>query len=110
MLGLPFAFASHFAPTYLDESIEIYRNKFKASETLKEPYVIAVVNVVAADTDKEANRLFTSIQLRALGMLKGIQMPLQHPVNDIDSVCSKSEKYAVESKAQIFFCWRICNC
>jgi luciferase family oxidoreductase group 1 len=103
MLGLPFAFASHFAPTYLDKSIEIYRNKFKASETLKEPYVIAAVNVVAADTDKEANHLFTSIQLRALGMLKGSQMPLQPPVNDIDSVCSKSEKYAVDQRLKYSF-------
>ena len=103
MLGLPFAFASHFAPTYLDKSIEIYRNKFKPSETLKEPYVIAAVNVVAADTDKEANRLFTSIQLRALGMLKGSQMPLQPPVNDIDSVCSKSEKYAVDQRLKYSF-------
>ncbi len=103
MLGLPFAFASHFAPIYLDKSIEIYRNKFKASETLKEPYVIAAVNVVAADTDKEANHLFTSIQLRALGMLKGSQMPLQPPVNDIDSVCSKSEKYAVDQRLKYSF-------
>ena len=66
--------------------IELYRNKFKASETLKEPYVIAAVNVVAADTDKEANRLFTSTQVRALGMIKGNHIPLQSQVNDIDSV------------------------
>jgi luciferase family oxidoreductase group 1 len=103
MLGLPFAFASHFAPTYLDKSIEMYRNKFRPSETLKEPYVIAAVNVVAADTDKEANRLFTSIQLRTLGMLKGSQMPLQSPVNDIDSIWSKSEKYAVDQRLKYSF-------
>jgi luciferase family oxidoreductase group 1 len=103
MLGLPFAFASHFAPTYLDKSIEIYRNKFKPSETLKEPYVIAAVNVVAADTDKEANRLFTSIQLRGLGMIKGSQMPLQPPVNDIDSIWSKPEKYAVDQRLKYSF-------
>ncbi len=103
ILGLPFAFASHFAPTYLDKSIEIYRNKFKASETVKEPYVIAAVNVVAADTDKEANRLFTSLQLRALGMLNGSQMPLQPPVNDIDSIWSKAEKYAVDQRLKYSF-------
>jgi luciferase family oxidoreductase group 1 len=103
MLGLPFAFASHFAPAYLDKSIEIYRNKFKPSETLKEPYVIAAVNVVAADTDKEANRLFTSIQLRALGMLKGSQMPLQPPVNNIDSVWSIPEKHAVDQRLKYSF-------
>jgi len=103
MLGLPFAFASHFAPAYLDKSIEIYRNKFKTSETLKEPYVIAAVNVVAADTDKEANRLFTSIQLRTLGMLKGSQMPLQPPVNNIDSVWSIPEKHAVDQRLKYSF-------
>ena len=103
MLGLPFAFASHFAPAYLDKSIEIYRNKFKPSETLKEPYVIAAVNVVAADTDKEANRLFKSIQLRALGMLKGSQMPLQPPVNNIDSVWSIPEKQAVDQRLKYSF-------
>jgi luciferase family oxidoreductase group 1 len=103
MLSLPFAFASHFAPAYLDKSIEIYRNKFKPSETLKEPYVIAAVNVVAADTDKEANRLFTSIQLRALGMLKGSQMPLQPPVNNIDSVWSIPEKQAVDQRLKYSF-------
>jgi luciferase family oxidoreductase group 1 len=103
MLGLPFAFASHFAPAYLDKSIEIYRNKFKPSETLKEPYVIAAVNVAAADTDKEANRLFTSIQLRALGMLKGSQMPLQPPVNNIDGVWSIPEKHAVDQRLKYSF-------
>jgi len=51
MLGLPFAFASHFAPAYLDIAIETYRDRFQPSETLKEPYVIAAVNVVAADSD-----------------------------------------------------------
>lgn len=67
-LGLPFAFASHFNPAYLDIAIEIYSDRFKPSETLKEPYVLAAVNVVAADIDKEASRLFTSTQLRALEM------------------------------------------
>ncbi len=60
MLGLPFGFASHFAPAYLDAAIGIYRDRFQPSETLKEPYVMAAVNVVAADTDKEVNQLFTS--------------------------------------------------
>ena len=70
MLGLPFAFASHFAPAFLDIAIEIYRGRLKPSETLKEPYVLAAVNVAAAaDKDKEASRLFTSTQLRALEMM-----------------------------------------
>lgn len=103
MLGLPYAFAAHFAPAYLDESIEIYRNKFKPSENLKEPYVIAAVNVVAADTDKVANRLFTSIQLRVLANLRGNEMPLQPPVNNIDSVWSIPEKQAVDQRLKYSF-------
>ena len=103
MLGLPFAFASHFAPAYLDIAIEIYRDRFKPSETLKEPYVLAAVNVVAADTDKEASRLFTSMQLRALEMIRGNQTPLQPPVNEIDGVCSKAEKEAVDQRLRYSF-------
>ncbi len=95
MLGLPFAFASHFAPTYLDTAIEIYRDRFRPSETLKEPYVMAAVNVVAADTDKDANRLFTSLQLIVLGMIRGNHTPLQPPVDEIDALWSKQEKHAV---------------
>jgi luciferase family oxidoreductase group 1 len=102
-LGLPYAFASHFAPTYLDAAVTLYRERFQPSETLKKPYVIAAVNVVAADTDKEANRLFTSIQLRTLGMIRGKQTPLQFPVNDIDRVWSQNEKHAVDHRLKYSF-------
>ncbi len=54
MLGLPYAFASHFAPTHLEEAIQLYRNRFEPSEQLAEPYVIAAVNVIAADTNDDA--------------------------------------------------------
>src|SRR5215212_1925281 len=60
ILGLPFAFASHFAPTYLHSALKLYRETFQPSHALKEPYALACVNVVAADTDKEANYLATS--------------------------------------------------
>jgi luciferase family oxidoreductase group 1 len=103
MLGLPFAFAGHFAPAYLDIAIEIYRDKFKSSETLREPYALAAVNVAAADTDKEASRLFTSMQVRALEMIRGNQTPLQPPVNEIDGVCSKHEKEAVDQRLRYSF-------
>jgi luciferase family oxidoreductase group 1 len=76
MLGLPFAFAGHFAPVYLDTAIEVYRDRFQPS-TLKEPCVIAAVNVVAADSDKEAKRLIPSTLLRALEMIRGNQAPMQ---------------------------------
>ena len=103
MLGLPYAFASHFAPTYLEAAVVVYRERFRPSETLKKPYVIAAVNVFAADTDKEANRLFTSIQQRTLGMIRGRQTPLQLPVNDIDSMCSQKEKHAVDQRLRYSF-------
>jgi luciferase family oxidoreductase group 1 len=95
MLGLPYAFASHFAPAYLETAIEIYRDKFQPSKTLKEPYVIAGVNVVAADNDKEANHLFTSLQIRALGMIRGNPILFPAPVDDMCGIWSMPERYAV---------------
>ncbi|MDQ4074035.1 MAG: LLM class flavin-dependent oxidoreductase [Thermoproteota archaeon] len=103
MLGLPFAFASHFAPGYFERAIEIYHENFQPSEVLKKPYVMAGVNVVVADSDTEANRLFTSIQLRALGMLRGIHDLLQPPVNDIDNIWTDLEKYAVSERLKYSF-------
>jgi luciferase family oxidoreductase group 1 len=103
MLGLPFAFASHFAPAHLDSAIGIYRERFQPSETLKEPHVMAAVNVVAADTEKEANRLFTSLQLIVLKMIRGGHSPLQPPVNDIETLWSNQEKYAVSQMLKYSF-------
>jgi luciferase family oxidoreductase group 1 len=102
-LGLPYAFAGHFAPTYLDAAVKLYRAKFQPSKSLREPYVIAAVNGVVADTDKEAKYLFTSIQLRALSMIRGNQTPLLPPINDINDVCSKLEKYAIEQRLRYSF-------
>jgi alkanesulfonate monooxygenase SsuD/methylene tetrahydromethanopterin reductase-like flavin-dependent oxidoreductase (luciferase family) len=65
--GLPYAFASHFAPAQLQTAISIYRNNFKPSFQLSEPYVIACINVIAAETDTEANRLATSFKKNILG-------------------------------------------
>lgn len=62
LMGLPFAFASHFAPDYLMPALETYRRDFRPSETLKEPYAMACVNAFAAETDEEARRLLTSLQ------------------------------------------------
>ena len=68
-LGLPYAFASHFAPTHLFDALRIYREEFRPSAQLKEPYVIACVNVIAADTDYEAERLSTSLVRMMLGVM-----------------------------------------
>lgn len=71
MLGLPYAFASHFAPNALDDAIAIYRREFRPSAQLAEPYVIAAMNVIAADTEDEAQRLFTATQRKRVALFVG---------------------------------------
>jgi luciferase family oxidoreductase group 1 len=75
--GLPYAFASHFAPQQLQQALHIYRSNFKPSEQLKEPYVIACVNVTAAETSEEAKLLATSMEKIFLGILTNDRHPLQ---------------------------------
>lgn len=82
-LGLPYAFASHFAPAMFTQAIEIYRRNFKPSEHLAEPFVMACVNVIAADTDAEAFRLSTSFKKLFLGILTGNRKKLNAPVDPI---------------------------
>jgi luciferase family oxidoreductase group 1 len=77
--GLPYAFASHFAPAQLKTAIAIYRNNFKPSHQLSKPHVIACVNVIAADTDEEAARLATSFKKLFLGIITGNRQQLQPP-------------------------------
>ena len=77
--GLPYAFASHFATTYLMHALKIYRDEFKPSETLAEPYTMAGVNVYIADTDEEAEGLFTSLIKMFVGVLTGARQPIQKP-------------------------------
>jgi luciferase family oxidoreductase group 1 len=78
-MGLPYAFASHFATTYLMQALTIYRNEFQPSELLNEPYTLAVVNIFVADTDEEAQQLFTSVIKMFIGILTGKREPLQPP-------------------------------
>lgn len=80
-LGLPFGFASHFAPDMLDRAIDIYRRTYRPSARWPRPHVMVGVNVFAADTDTAAQRLFTSAQLRVLGMLRGERGPLPRPID-----------------------------
>ncbi|MEG0445970.1 MAG: LLM class flavin-dependent oxidoreductase [Comamonas sp.] len=79
-LGLPYAFASHFAPRYMHEAIRVYRNHFKPSTTLAKPYAIVGVPVIAAPTDEEAQFLASSTYQRVLGILTGNRSRLQPPV------------------------------
>ena len=103
MLGLPYAFASHFAPDQLIHALRMYRTGFRPSEHLDKPYAMVGVNVVAADTDEEARRLFTSQQIQSLNMMRGKRGPLGPPVDDIEDYWTAMEKPAVEHKL-IFSC------
>jgi len=91
-LGLPYAFASHFAPDALEEALAIYRARFQPSGQLARSRAAAGVNVILADTDEEARRLFTSIQMRFVGMFRGDRGLLQPPIDDIETYWSPMEK------------------
>ncbi len=92
MLGLPFAFASHFAPDHLMQAMELYRTTFKPSAQLQKPYAMAGVNVIAADSDAEAQRLFTSLQMRFADMARGVRGYMKPPIDDIENYWSGPEK------------------
>ena len=97
-LGLPFAFASHFAPDMLLQALGIYRATYRPSTEWPKPHAMVGVNVVAADTDLEAARLFTSIQQRFLGMQRGQRGPLPRPIapEAMEAMWSPAEKAGVE--------------
>jgi len=92
MLGLPYAFASHFAPDALLPALEAYRGGFAPSAALARPYAMAGVNVVAADTDAQARRLFTSLQQSFANLARGARGKLAPPIDDIDAYWSEREK------------------
>lgn len=94
--GLPYAFASHFAPAYFEQAISIYKNNFKPSEFLKEPYVMACVNVVAADTDEKAEFLSSSVKRMFLGVITGKRELLKPAFDNINGYWDRMEKEAVE--------------
>jgi len=94
-LGLPFAFASHFAPEYLEVALQIYRDSFQPSASLKRPYVMVGVNVVAAETDAEAEHLFTSIQQVFLALRRGGSLQLQPPVESMEGRWSEFEALGI---------------
>ena len=95
-LGLPFAFASHFAPDLLLQALEIYRATYRPSTRWPAPHAMVAVTVVAADSDEEAAYHFTSIQQRFLGMRRGQRGPLPRPVKTMDGLWSELEKAGVQ--------------
>jgi luciferase family oxidoreductase group 1 len=91
-LGLPYAFASHFAPRALLPALELYRAEFQPSAQLAEPYAMVAANVFAADTDEEARRLFTSPQQSWTNTIRGRRGRLPAPIDDIDAYWSPQER------------------
>jgi luciferase family oxidoreductase group 1 len=96
--GLPFAFASHFAPELLYQAIHLYRQQFQPSQYLERPYVIAGVPLIAADTDAEAQRLATSPKQRFLKLIRGEPIFTVPPVDTMDGLWNDAEREVVESK------------
>lgn len=91
-LGLPYAFASHFAPEALIEALRVYRDGFRPSAQLARPYAMVGCNVIAADTDADATRLFTSQQQSFTNMLRNTRGKLAPPIDDIDQYWAPHEK------------------
>jgi len=91
-LGLPFAFASHFAPTMLEQALDIYRTQFQPSPKLSEPYAMLGVNVFAAETEAEARRLFTSLQQAFINLRRGRPGPLRPPIEGFDATLAPFER------------------
>jgi len=90
--GLPYSFASHFAPDQLFDAINIYRSTFQASTQCNKSYVMAGLMAVVADTDEEANYLFTSVQQQFMNMRRGINRPFARPVDDLSQICTDADQ------------------
>jgi len=101
--GLPYAFASHFAPQQFFTAIKIYRDYFKPSAQLQQPYVMACVNAVVADFDEEAERLSTSLKQLFIGVITGKRKLLQAPVNDMSEIWNEMEEEAVHQMLAVSF-------
>jgi luciferase family oxidoreductase group 1 len=100
-LGLPYVFASHFAPKYMDQAISIYRSRFKPSAYLDKPYMMVCLNVIAAESDQEAKIQSTTMQQFFLNVVRGSQMFLQPPVENMDSIWNPMEKEMATSMSSV---------
>jgi luciferase family oxidoreductase group 1 len=98
-LGLPFAFAAHFAPEYLYAAARLYREQFQPSDVLRKPHLMVAVQVIAAETDARARRLFTTPQQRFLRLIRNQPVELLPPVDSMDSLWqNRGERAAVEAR------------
>jgi luciferase family oxidoreductase group 1 len=90
--GLPYSFASHFAPEQLFDAISLYRSSFQASEQSERPYMMAGLMAVVADSDEEAEYLFTSVQQQFMNLRRGVNRPFARPVDDISNICTAADQ------------------
>ena len=97
-LGLPFAFAAHFAPEYLYAAARLYRDRFRPSDVLRKPYMMVAVQVIAAETDAAARRLFTTPQQRFLRLIRNQPVELLPPVDSMEPLWQDIERAAIQSK------------
>ncbi|QNK02098.1 LLM class flavin-dependent oxidoreductase [Dyella telluris] len=95
-MGLPFAFASHFAPDAMDEALALYRRDFRPSKRLQAPYAMLGINIVAAESDAEAKRLFTTQQQSFINLRRGRPGLIPPPIDDIETYWTPTEKFGVE--------------
>ena len=102
-LGLPYAFASHFAPADMMDAIALYRARFRPSDQLEKPYVMLGVNVFAAETDDEARRLFTSVQQAFVRLRRGEPSRLPPPVNDVEKLLTPAEQAMLGKALSVSF-------
>ncbi|WP_227519802.1 LLM class flavin-dependent oxidoreductase [Mangrovitalea sediminis] len=102
-LGLPFAFASQFAPQHLLPALSLYRDRFQPSAVLDKPYAMAGVNVYLADTDAEAQKLASSHKQQFLNLIRGVRKPLPAPVDSMDGLWSAAERAMVETQLAASF-------
>ncbi|MCG2589852.1 LLM class flavin-dependent oxidoreductase [Rhodohalobacter sulfatireducens] len=102
-LGLPYVFASHFAPQQMVPALRIYREQFEPSKQLDEPFVMPCVNIILADTDEQAEYLSTSMKQMMMGVVTGERKPMPPPVDDMNTVWSIHQKMAVEQMLRYSF-------
>jgi len=95
-LGLPFAFASHFAPAEMMQALLLYRSEFQPSRQLDRPYAMLGINVIAADTDAQARRNFTSLQQSFINLRRGMPGQIPPPIDDIDVFCPPADRAGVD--------------
>jgi luciferase family oxidoreductase group 1 len=95
-LGLPFAFASHFAPDHLRGALHLYRTQFKPSATLAQPHAMVTIAVFAAETDREAQRLFTSLQMQFVNLRRGRPGPLNPPLDSTEGLWTPAEQAGID--------------